>query len=379
MWSPQLACQAGSVAGHGRDKVTVSFIETRVLPNPAGAGALRGMSTSPWYRRLVRDELGVVLVLVVLVAAVGTAHPDFLRSANLLSTAQSSVYVGLMACGMVFPLAMREVDLSLGGQYALGIVVGAVLIRDGLSPWLAMVVIIALATFLGCLNGVITTYLRLPSFIVTLAGAMLFRGIALALADGKQISGMPLDHAFFTELGGTFAGMPTSVWVLLLATVALTVVFTRTRFGARVRAVGSNPDAAEFAGLPIARTRIAALGLSGLMGGVAAVLGLAFFTAGDPTVGNGYELTAIAACIIGGTPLAGGRGSVPGAMIGNLILTTVAASLVFLQVPINWTTFATGAVILVAVAFDSVLRRTRGHGLLPRALTRRRENPEETR
>ena len=87
------------------------------------------------------------------------------------------------------------------------------------------------------------------------------------------------------------------------------VVFTRTRFGARVRAVGSNPDAAEFAGLPIARTRIAALGLSGLMGGVAAVLGLAFFTAGDPTVGNGYELTAIAACIIGGTPLAGGRGS----------------------------------------------------------------------
>jgi ribose transport system permease protein len=123
--------------------------------------------------------------------------------------------------------------------------------------------------------------------------------------------------------------------------------------------MGSNPDAAEFSGLPLARTRIMALGLSGLMGGVAAVLGLAFFTAGDPTVGNGYELTAIAACIIGGTPLAGGRGSVPGAVIGNLILSTVAASLVFLEVPINWTTFATGAVILLAVAFDTVLRRIR--------------------
>jgi len=331
-------------------------------------------TATPWYRHLVRDELGVVLVLVTLVVVVGLAHPDFLRAPNLLSTAQSSVYVGLMACGMVFPLAMREVDLSLGGQYALGIVVGAVLIRGGWSPWLALSAILVLATLLGCLNGVITTYLRLPSFIVTLAGAMLFRGIALALADGKQISGMPLDHPFFSVLGGELAGMPASVWVLLLATIVLTVVFTRTRFGARVRAIGSNPDAAEFSGLPIARTRIAALGLSGLMGGVAAVLGLAFFTAGDPTVGNGYELTAIAACIIGGTPLAGGRGSVPGAMIGNLILTTVAASLVFLQVPINWTTFATGAVILVAVAFDSVLRRTRGRGFLPR-----RRPPEETR
>lgn len=327
----------------------------------------------PWYRHLVRDELGVVLVLVTLVVVVGVAHPDFLRVSNLLSTAQSSVYVGLMACGMVFPLAMREVDLSLSGQYALGVVLGAVLIRDGWSPWLALVAILVVATGLGCVNGLITTYLKLPSFIVTLASAMLFRGIALAMADGKQISGMPLDHSFFSVVGGSIAGVPTSVWVLLVATVLLTVVFTRTRFGARVRAMGSNPDAAEFSGLPMARTRVAALGLSGFMGGVAAVLGLAFFGAGDPTVGNGYELTAIAACIIGGTPLAGGRGSVPGAMIGNLILTTVAASLVFLQVPINWTTFATGAVILVAVAFDSVLRRTRGHGLF-----RRGRKPEET-
>jgi ribose transport system permease protein len=319
----------------------------------------------PWYRRFLPDEFGVGLVLVVLVVGVGVAHPAFLRVDNLLSTAQSATYVGLMSCGMVFPLAMREVDLSVGGTYSLGIVAGAVLIRDGMSPWLALFAVLVLATLLGCLNGVVTTYLKLPSFIVTLASAMLFRGIALAVANGKQISGLPQDNSFFTVLGGNLGGVPTSVWVLLGATILLTVLFTRTRFGARVRAIGSNPDAAEFNGLPIARTRIMALGLSGLMAGAAAVLGLAFFIAGDPTVGNGYELSAIAACIIGGTPLAGGRGSVPGALIGNLILNTVAACLVFFQVPINWTTFATGAVILVAVAFDSVLRRTRGHGLIP--------------
>jgi ribose transport system permease protein len=105
--------------------------------------------------------------------------------------------------------------------------------------------------------------------------------------------------------------------------------------------------------------------MSGLMSGVAAALALAFFIAGDPTIGQGYELTAIAACIIGGTPLMGGKGSVAGALMGSLILAVVATSLVFFHVPINWTTFATGAVILLAVALDAQLRRTRGHGLLP--------------
>lgn len=337
-------------------------------PSPA---VIQPPPDRPWYRRLLPDELGVGLVLVVLVVGVGIAHPDFLGASSLLSTAQSSVYVGLMACGMVFPLAMREVDLSVGGVYSLGIVVGAILIRSGMSPWVALPVVLALSAVLGALNGAITTYLKLPSFIVTLASALLFRGAALALANGKQITNLPQNNSFFTVLGGNLGGAPTSVWVLLAATIVLTVVFTRTRFGMRVRSIGSNPDAAEFSGLPVARTRIAALGLSGLMAGLSSTLGLAFYIAGDPTVGNGYELTAIAACIIGGTPLSGGRGSVPGAMIGNLILTGVATALVFFQVPINWTTFATGAVILIAVAFDSLVRRSRGHGLLPRNLFRR--------
>ena len=351
----------------------LSAQDTSPAPPPVGADR---NGARPWYRRWVPSELGVLLVLVVLVAVVGFAHPEFMRTSNLLSVAQNSAYVGLMACGMVFPLAMREVDLSVGGTYALGVVVGALVIRDGLAPWLAVPVVLVLGLFLGCVNGVVTTYLKLPSFIVTLASAMLFRGVALALANGKQITGLPQNDSFFNIVGANLGGVPTSVWVLLFATIVLAVVFTRTRFGARVRAIGSNPDAAEVSGLPIARTRIMALGLSGFMAAAAAVLSLAFYIAGDPTIGNGYELTAIAAAIIGGTPLAGGRGSVPGAMLGNLILTTVAASLVFFAVPINWTTFATGAVILVAVALDSVLRRTRGHGLLPRRVTKlfRRED-----
>lgn len=313
----------------------------------------------------MREELGVGSALVLLVIVVGSAVPGFLAPSNLLSIGESSVSVGLMACGMVFALAMREVDLSVGGNYALCIVVGAVLIRGGMSPWLAMVLMLVLAALVGVVNGLITACLGLPSFIVTLAAALLCRGVGLALADGRQIADLPADHTFFVVLGDDVLGVPVAVWTLIAVAGGLTVILARTRFGVRVRAIGSNPDAAAFSGLPVVRIRVTAMGVSGLMAGVAAVLSLAFYVAGDPTIGNGYELTAIAACIIGGTPLAGGRGSVPGAAIGNLLLTTVAASLVFFRVPINWTTFATGAVILVAVGFDALLRRIRGRRSVP--------------
>lgn len=331
---------------------------------PAGH-AVRGRGVGALRRALVRDELGVVVVLLLLVAIVGAVHPAFLSRGNLLATAQNSVYVGLMAVGMVFPLAMREVDLSVGGIYALTITGGAVLMRGGMSPWLAAVLVLIGSAALGALNGVVATVVKAPTFIVTLASALLFRGLALAMANGKQITDLPSDSSFFTVLGDKVAGVPTSVWVLLVAVAVATLAFTKMRFGARVRSIGSNPDAAVYSGLPVVRTRVGALATSGGMAGLAGVLALSFFIAGDPTVGQGYELTAIAACIIGGTPLMGGRGSVPGAAIGVLILTVVASSLVFFGVPINWTTFATGAVILIAVALDSLLRRSRGTGFLP--------------
>ncbi|MCX4987263.1 MULTISPECIES: ABC transporter permease [unclassified Streptomyces] len=309
-------------------------------------------------RRLVRDELGVLVVLGLLIAGIGIPYPDFLTGDNLLTTAHNSVYISLMACGMVFALAMREVDLSVGGTYAMCLVVGALLVRDGTPPWLAVPVILATGIALGVFNALVTTLLALPSFIVTLGTLMLYRGVGLALADGRQITDLPLDDSFFTLAGGDAAGVPFALWVLLAVVVVLTVVLTRTRYGARVRAIGSNPDAAEFSGIPVVRTRVQALALSGLTTACAAALALAFYGAGDPTLGQGYELQAIAACIIGGTPLAGGRGSVVGAVAGAMILAVVASGLVFFEVPINWTSFATGGVILVAVAADSALRRT---------------------
>ncbi|MFG1925843.1 ABC transporter permease [Cryptosporangium sp. NPDC048952] len=332
--------------------------ESEVAP---ALGADAGKSGAPRRGRTwLRDEAGVLVVLVALVVVVGAFRPDFLITGNLTEIARQSSYIGILAIGMVFALAMREVDLSVGGTYALTIVVGALLIRDaGFSPWLAAPIAVGIGGLLGFLNGLFTTYVRVPSFIATLGTLSLYKGLALALSNGQQVGGLDQKHPLFQVVGGTILGLPGAVWVLVLSAALMTVVFTRTRFGARIRAVGSNPDAAAFTGIPVNRVRIAALTVTGLFAGVSGVLALSFFVAGDPTVGQGYELMAIAAAIIGGTPLRGGTGSVPGAVLGSLILSVVAASLVFFSVPINWTTFATGGVILLAVALDSGLRRAR--------------------
>ena len=315
--------------------------------------------TRAWRRFRIVDEAGVLGVLIVLVVVVGGFRNDFWDSGNLLEIARQSSYIGIIAVGMVFALAMREVDLSVGGTYALSIVIGALLIRGGLDPWLAAALALASGVVLGVANGLFTTYIRVPSFIATLGTLSLYKGLALALSGGHQVGGLSLDHPLFQVVGGKVLGLPGAVWALILSVALMTVVFTQTRFGAQVRAVGSNPEAAAFTGIPVNRVRIAALAVTGLFASLSGVLALSFFAAGDPTVGQGYELMAIAAAIIGGTPLRGGTGSVPGAAIGSLILSVVAASLVFFSVPINWTTFATGAVILLAVALDSGLRQAR--------------------
>jgi ribose/xylose/arabinose/galactoside ABC-type transport system permease subunit len=326
-------------------------------PGPSGVPPTRARTIT---RRLIGDEAGVVLVLVLLVTVVGAFHSDFLQTSNLLETARQSSYVGILALGTVFALAMREVDLSLGGTYALTIVLAAILMRDGWNPWLAALIALIGAGVCGFLNGLFTTYTRVPSFIATLGTASVYRGLALAISDGRQVGGVPQDSSFVQVLGGSQLGVPAALWVLVTAVVLLTLVFTRTRFGGQVRAIGSNPEAAAFAGIQVDRVRIKVLTVTGLCAGLAGILTTAFFASGDPTVGVGYELLAIAACIIGGTPLRGGTGSVSGAALGSLILSVVAAALVFFGVPINWTTFATGVVILGAVSVDAFLRRLRG-------------------
>lgn len=318
-------------------------------PPPPARGLLR--------RVFGVDEVGVVVVLVALVLGIGAFHPDFLDRAQLIDVVRQAAFVGVLACGMTYLLAMRELDLSVGSTYALSLIAGAMLMRGGVNPWLAALAGIGVGALLGLVNGLLCNVLRIPSIIATLGTLSVFRGLGLALSEGRQVAGLPRDDGFFAVVGGDLLGVPTSIWVLLAVGAVLTVVFKSTPFGFRVRAIGSNPDAARFSGISIPRVRLQVLVLSGALAGVAGVLTLGFFASGQPTIGQGYELQAIAAAIIGGTPLRGGSGTVWGSLLGTVILGTVASGLVYFGVPINWSLFATGIVILLAVALDALLRR----------------------
>lgn len=311
-------------------------------------------------RRLTDLESGSVIVAtVVLVIVVGIFHPGFFSITQLKQVAQQASFIALLAVGMSFLLAMREIDLSVGSMFGLTLIIGALLDKAGLNPWLAAGVCILAGAGLGLVNALLVQGIKIPAIIATLGTLSLYSGLAEALANGQQIVGLPVGNSFFTILGGNELGLPTSLWVLLIIIVALTVVMGLTPFGYRVRAIGSNPDAATFSGISIPRVRVQALVLMGVLCGIAGVLGLAFYDSGDPSIGTGFELQAIAAAIIGGTPLAGGSGTVLGAAVGAILLGVVSSALVFFNVPLNWSAFATGAVILLAVSMDSLLRQGR--------------------
>src|SRR3954447_21889777 len=313
-------------------------------------------------RRVLEVESNSVLVATVaLVAVIGIAHPDFLAWGQLKEVVQNAAYVGIIAAGMAFLISMREIDLSVGSMFGLTLISAALFAQHGMNPWLAALLGVLLGGALGLFNAFLVQFIAIPAIVATLATLSMYRGLSQALSDGEQVTGLPAENSFFTFVGGDFLGLPVSVWVLILTAAVLTAVLRFTPYGYRVRWIGSNPEAATFSGISIPRVRVQTLILIGLLSGLSGMLGLAFFISGDPNIGSGFELTAIAAAVIGGTPLRGGSATVVGAVLGAILLSAVNSGLAYFNVPVNWSNFATGAVILTAVALDSLIRGRRRH------------------
>lgn len=313
-------------------------------------------------RRKLPDELGVVIALAVLVAIVGAVRPTFLQPSTLLNLSASSAFVGVLALGMVFLLAMREIDLSFGWVFNFSAVVAALAMTKGIDPFLAAGLGIAFGGFLGLVNGVLAVGLRLPVLIVTLGTFSMYRGLSLVVNSSRAVvpSTEVRQSAFFdlltTRLPG---GIPTVTVVFVTLAVLLHLLLHRTRFGYRTLAIGSNPEAARLAGIPIAKTKIQVLVLMGAVSGLAGVLFVGFRGAVDPNSGADFLLPVIAAVIIGGTPLAGGAGTIFGAFVGVLIIAVIGSGVVFLGIDAVWSTFVTGLVIVIAVAVDQLVRQQR--------------------
>jgi ribose transport system permease protein len=337
------------------------------VPGPgtvSGGGSTSGEGSSGapgparyWLSRFLRVEcLSVLVATLVLGAFIGILHPDFLSSSQIRDVLQQSVYVAILASGMAFLLAMREIDLSVGSIFGLTLIIAALLMQGGMNPWIAALIGIACAGGMGLVNAVLVQVIAIPAIVATLATLSMYRGLALALSHGQQVTKLPFGNSFFTFLGGKQFGIPVSVWGMILIAIVMTAILRLTPFGYRVRAIGSNPEAATFSGISIPRVRVQALVMMGILAGIAGIFGLAFFESGEPNIGSGFEFEAIAAAVIGGTSLRGGNATVVGAMIGAILLTEVSSGLVYFNVPQNWSAFATGAVILVAVSLDSIVR-----------------------
>jgi ribose transport system permease protein len=322
--------------------------------------ATRSARTGNVATRILRaPSASVIAATLLLVVLIGTLRPAYLQTSQMFDVLQASVYVGLLAGGMSYLISMREIDLSVGSTFGLCLISVAMLISAGVNSWLAASAGIVLGGVLGGVNAVIVTYVRIPTIVATLATLSVFRGLAIGLTNGTQVVHLPITDSFFSILGGKILGFPTSVLVLAVVMIPLGMALHYTPFGYRVLAIGSNTEAAQFSGISIARVRTQVLILMGVLAGLAGVLALAFFTSGDPNIGAGYELQAIAAAVIGGTPLRGGSATIIGAVFGAILLNVVATGLSYFSVPANWSAFATGLVILLAVGVDSLVRRRR--------------------
>ena len=307
------------------------------------------------------EDAGLVIVFVLMVLAIGIPYPEFFSFGSLKTVLRQSALVGIIAFGMVFLVAMVEIDLSVGGIFATASSLAALLIKFyHLDPWLAVAIALLAGVFLGALNGILTGLLKVPLIIVSLGTLSAYFGLHLILSDGKAVYGLPKDHPFFTWFGGDLFELPVSVWTSIGCAIVLYFVFVHTRFGATVRAVGSNPSAAEFIGININLVRIYTTALVGLLAAFSGVMTLAYFKAVDTSSGRSLGLEVIAAVVIGGTSLAGGSGTIIGAALGVLIITTIDSGLVFYGVNLNYSEFVTGAVIVSAIALDRISKRRGG-------------------
>ena len=310
--------------------------------------------------RRLPDETGVLVALIALVVIVGVLRPNFFQPQTLFQQLSGAAFIGMLALAMVFVVAIRDIDLSVGWMFNFAAVIAAKAMVAGVDPWLSAGIGVAFGGLLGLANGLLAVWLRIPVIIITLGTLSAYRGLSLVVNESRAVVPPDKSSTFFALFDIKVLDLVPMVAILfILLAVALHLLLHRTRFGYRVQALGSNPDAARLAGIPVDRTRILVLVLMGAVAGLAGSMFLGFREAIDPVTGGDYLLPVVAAVIIGGTPLSGGRGTIVGAVIGALIIQVITTGILFLGVDVKWSTFVTGAVIIIAVAVDQIVRRQR--------------------
>jgi erythritol transport system permease protein len=307
--------------------------------------------------------------LIVIVIVFSLLSPNYFKLANFLTMANHVAIYGLLSIGMLLVILNGGIDLSVGSVLALcGVVAGALMQGVRLDwagvilyppVWAVVVITCAFGAFVGAINGILIAWLKVPAFVATLGTLYVARGVALLMTNGltyNNLGGKPeLGNTGFGWLGfNRIGGIPIGVIVLAVAAVLCHLLLTRTAFGRWLYASGGNERAAELSGVPTKGVKIAVYVLSGVAAAVAGLVLSSQLTSAGPTAGTTYELTAIAAVVIGGASLNGGRGTVGGTMLGAFVIGFLSDGLVIVGVSAYWQTVFTGAVIVLAVLLNSI-------------------------
>ena len=322
--------------------------KTESSPNAAGPGR------AAVIERL--REAGILVILLVGAVVFSLTVPSFFSVDNAITGIGLSAAINtIVAIGMTYVIMTGGIDLSVGSTAALSAVIGADLMQRGLPPLLAVVAALAVGGAAGLVNGLLITRVQLAPFIVTLGTMTFYRGLALSYTNGQPILSLP--DGFKTALGGTVVGLPIPLLVALVLVGAFTFILRYTKTGQYILAIGGNAEAVRLSGINTDRYITLTYVIAGMLAAIAALVLIAQLGAAEPILGNGWELSAIAASVVGGTSLAGGKGNVVGALLGALLLSMLQNVLTLIGVQAFYQLLATGLIIIGAMVID---RYTRG-------------------
>ena len=314
-------------------------------------------SRPAFLRTFSARDAGTLIGLVAILVVFGALVPGFFAERNLINILQQSSINACLALGMTLVIISGGIDLSVGPTAALSAVISATMLVAGVPIPLAIAAGLAIGLACGLLNGVLVAHVGLQPFIVTLGTLSTYRALALIYTGGNPVLGLPA--GFRGLFNGSLLGIPFAVIIVAAVALIAWVVLKKTPFGEYLLAVGGNEEAAYIAGVPIARTKIAAYVISGLLAALAAQILMGRLGAAEPILGNLWELDAIAAAAIGGASLMGGKGSIIGTVLGAVILGSMRNGLTLMNVQSFYQLLATGLIILAAMMIDRV---TRGRG-----------------
>ena len=302
---------------------------------------------------IVKNNVGILSVLVLLCVIVSIATSKFLKPNNLISVLRQISINAYIALGMTLIIILGHIDLSVGAIVAMsGTLTVGFIVTQGLPIPVAILLGILLGMAAGLISGMIVTYFRVPAFIITMAMMNVCSGVAYVYSGGQATR---INDDFFSAIGTgyLFNTIPLPVVYMIILIIVISFLLGKTKFGTYVYAIGGNREAARLSGVPIKKVEIAVFTISGVLSAFAGLVLCSRMYSGQPSVGNGYELDAIAACVLGGTSMSGGKGRISGTIFGAMVIGIISNGLNLIGVSSYWQLIVKGLIIACAVLLDS--------------------------